>query len=164
MPVDATLEVSREVSRDVIPDLIPAPPALEVAPALRLALTRLARRIRQADVHVGVTLSQLSVMRVLQAEPWLTLSELAASERVQPPTMTRLVGLLEQAGMVQRRPDPGDRRIVRVALTESGAALLHDSHRRRNAFLSERLAHLDEHDMATLHAALPLLERLAEED
>ena len=84
-------------------------PAEELARTLRDALTRLNRRIRQARPVGDLTTSQLSVLTSLQLAGALTPRELADIERVQPPTMTKIVGKLEERGLVARTPHPTDR-------------------------------------------------------
>ena len=93
----------------------------ELAHALRGSVLRLARRLRQVRADSSdLQSNQLSVMAVLLNEGDLLMGELAARERIQPPSMTRIVNGLEERGYVARRPDPSDRRQCLVTVTESG--------------------------------------------
>src|SRR5207248_11562840 len=95
----------------------------DLAARLRLAITRLARRLRQ-QAEGEVTPSQLSALSSVERLGPVTLGELAAVERVQPPSMTRIVAGLEEAGLVARKVDERDRRIARVPTTVAGQRLL----------------------------------------
>jgi DNA-binding MarR family transcriptional regulator len=99
------------------------------------------------------------VLRRLEDAP-ARISELAAAEAVAQPSMTALVGRLEERGLVARTRDPDDRRAVRVVLTHAGEELLGATRRARAALLAERLERLDDADRETLRAALPALDRL----
>ncbi|MCW2614637.1 MAG: transcriptional regulator, MarR family, partial [Frankiales bacterium] len=87
--------------------------------------------------------------------------ELAAAERVQPPSMTRLAGHLEEQGLVTRTAHPSDGRQVLLAASPAGAALLREDRRRREAWLARQLAGLDAEDRAVLQQATVVLDRLA---
>ncbi|MCA1842589.1 MAG: MarR family transcriptional regulator [Actinobacteria bacterium] len=140
-----------------------APPVAhtDLAPRLRLAVMRLARRLRQQSVDEALTLSQVSALATLDRVGPLTLGDLAAAERVQPPTMTRVVASLLERGLVGRTPNPLDRRSAQVAVTADGRKLLDRNRSRRTAYLAKRLALLSPDERAALDEALPLLERLA---
>ena len=96
-------------------------PAL--ASALRLAVMRLARRMRSERADTSLTLSQLAALATLERSGPLTPRELAAAERVQPPSMTRLTASLEAAGLVTRTAHPSDGRQVLLAASAAGVAL-----------------------------------------
>ena len=87
------------------------PPA-QLASSLRDAITRLNRRVRQARPVGDLTVTQLSALTSLQLAGALTPRELADAERVQPPTMTKIVAKLEERGLVRRTPHPTDGRQV----------------------------------------------------
>jgi DNA-binding MarR family transcriptional regulator len=127
---------------------------------LRLAVMRLSRRLRQEDVG-DITQSQLSALATIERAGPLSLGDLADLERVAPPSMTRIAGRLEEAGLVVRNVDATDRRIARVAISETGRELLKQTRTRRDAYLATRLRALSPEERATLARALPLLERLA---
>jgi DNA-binding MarR family transcriptional regulator len=135
----------------------------ELVVQLRLAVMRLARRLRQ-QTEGEITASQLSALASLSRLGPLSLGALAAVERVRPPTMTRIVGHLESAGLVVRRPAPGDRRSAEVELSPAGRELLDRSRTRKDAYLAERLATLAPTEVAVLRQAAAALERLLEAD
>ncbi|MGH9116234.1 MAG: MarR family winged helix-turn-helix transcriptional regulator [Acidimicrobiales bacterium] len=140
-----------------------ASPATTLGSRLRLAVLRLSRRLRQEAVG-EVTASQLSALSTIARHGGLTLGELAALERVAPPSMTRIAAGLEERGLVERRPDDSDRRVSRVALSPTGKSLLSEIRTRRDAFLAARLQELTSEERAALEGVVPLLERLASED
>src|ERR1051326_1766219 len=114
----------------------------ELAKTLRDALTRLNRRVRQARPVGDLTTSQLSALTSLQLAGALTPRELADVERGQPPTMTRIVGKLEELGLVARTPHPTDRRQVILAATEAGRTVYAQFEQSRNTWLARQLAEL----------------------
>jgi DNA-binding MarR family transcriptional regulator len=135
---------------------------LELADVLRPAVLRLARRIRQTrDESVELTASQYSVLAALSIRGRLTMGELAAEERVRPPTVTRVVNALVDRDLVRRTPAPHDGRQSLVELTESGRALLLANQRLRAEWLADRLAELDPTELDLLRTAVPLLVRVA---
>jgi DNA-binding MarR family transcriptional regulator len=130
---------------------------------LRLAVLRLSRRLRQQTVG-EVTASQLSALQSVAKHGELSLGELAAIERIAPPSMTRIAARLEERGLLERRADTADRRVARVAISPAGQALLTENRSRRDAFLAARLQDFTAEERAVLDRAIPLLERLASED
>jgi DNA-binding MarR family transcriptional regulator len=130
---------------------------------LRLVILRLGRRLRQQAAG-EVTPSQLSALSTVAKHGELTLGELAAIERIAPPSMTRIAARLEDQGWLERRTDVSDRRVARVAVSPTGQALLDETRTRRDAFLSSRLQQLSEEERALLERAVPLLERLASDE
>jgi DNA-binding MarR family transcriptional regulator len=151
---------SRFVTEGLLTDGV-ADPDAELAAILRLASMRLARRLRLERGRDDLTLSQLAVLGSLDRQGPATPGELAEIERVRPPSMTRIVNSLEEAGLVVRRPHPTDGRQVIVELTEQAHGLVEDDRRRRNAWLALQLEGLTEHERDVLRAAAPLLDRLA---
>ncbi|MEU5939568.1 MarR family transcriptional regulator [Micromonospora sp. NPDC047548] len=136
------------------------PPA-QLAPQLRDAITRLNRRVRQARPVGDLTVTQLSALTSLKLAGALTPRELADAERVQPPTMTKIVAKLEERGLVQRTPHPTDGRQVILAATEGGRAVLDQFERARNEWLASRLAALTEDERDTLRRAAEILQQIA---
>ena len=136
-----------------------APDPVEVAGRLRLSTTRLARIMRQQD-QLGLTPTLTAALATIGREGPLTLGELAAREQVSPPTFTRVVCKLEDAGLVRRRPDPNDGRVSRVELSPAGRRQLDTGRTRRTAWLATRLRELPPEDLARLHEAAAVLERL----
>jgi DNA-binding MarR family transcriptional regulator len=139
----------------------PAEPDPELVARLRMAIARLARRLRQ-ESDVGLTVSQLAALGSIQRHGAVTLGELAAVERVRPPTMTRIVAALEDAGLVVREPDARDRRIARVRTTPAGDVLLADIRTRRDAFLAEQLCALPDVSLAELERMVGMLEQISD--
>jgi DNA-binding MarR family transcriptional regulator len=133
----------------------------ELASRLRVDLARVARRLRQA-ADSGLSPSQTSALASIERCGPLTPSELAKVERVQRPTITRLLVRLEELGLVSRTPDPTDRRSTLLAVTTAGSELLASARTRKDVFLSERLAGLSASDRATLERAAALLEGMLE--
>ena len=129
---------------------------------LRIAVLRLSRRLRQ-EAAGEVTASQMSALFSVAKAGNLSLGELATIERVAPPSMTRIASRLEQEGLVQRVAHVGDRRVVRIELTELGEKLLQETRARGDAFLAERLAGFTAEEGEVLSKAVGLLERLASE-
>lgn len=133
----------------------------QLAQQLRDALTRLNRRVRQARPVGDLTVTQLSALTSLRLAGALTPRELADVERVQPPTMTRIVAKLEERGLVRRTPHPTDGRQVILAATEGGQAVLDQFERARDEWLANRLADLTDEERDTLRHAAEILQRLA---
>jgi DNA-binding MarR family transcriptional regulator len=131
----------------------------ELASRLRLAITRLHRRLRQQTTG-GLTQSQSSALASVDKLGSPTLGALAAREAVQPPSMTRIVGALEEMGYVVRTPDPDDRRAVRVVLTASGRRILDLNRSAKNAFLAQQVDRLSPAEQDALESVTTLLERL----
>jgi DNA-binding MarR family transcriptional regulator len=138
-----------------------APDTAELAARLRLAVTRLARRLRQ-EAEAGITPSMLSALSAAERQGPVTMRDLCAAEQVQPPTMTRIVAALVAAGLVVREADAEDGRVAWVRVSPDGHRLLERSRRRKEAFLARALRDLDARDVATLEAAADVLERFTE--
>src|SRR5437588_10383529 len=132
---------------------------LELAARLRLAVTRLARRLRQQSAE-GLTPSQTSALSSVERHGPVTPSELAALERIQRPTATRVLNGLIEAGLVTREAEVSDRRVARVKVTRAGAAVLKRGRSRKNAYLARQLRILEPDGLETLDRARSILERL----
>lgn len=136
-----------------------------LAAELRVAVARLRRRLANErepgnDLGIGV----MAVLACLYRNGEISVGELAAFERVQPPSMTRAVRKLEDKGYVARRSCESDGRLVLVSLTAAGRDLVLADRRRRDEWLACRLRALTPAERATLRAAAPLLARIASED
>jgi DNA-binding MarR family transcriptional regulator len=144
--------------------IVTEPPAVdsELATRLRLAVGRLARRIRLATNDIPPL--QLSALATLDKYGPLRSGELAAREAVTAPTMTRVLSSLAERGLVTREPDPTDARSVRVSLSPAGVEALMRIRSERTALLIARIARLTDEQRTALVAALPALEALVEED
>ena len=135
----------------------------ELAARLRLVVNRLARRLRgQALGDLSPSLT--SALVTIELRGAVTLGQLATCERVTPPCVTRMVASLERLGLVRREADPADRRVARVSLTADGKRTVLRSRTRKTAFLAKQLRKLDESELAAMREALPVLERLLEDD
>ena len=137
-------------------------PVPDLAGQLRLTIVRTARRLRQ-EAGTDLSPSLTAALSTVERHGPMTPSELAARERIQRPTATRVLARLEELGLIQRTPDPHDRRSSLVAATEAGSALLDELRTRKTAFLAERLEGLDVEDRAVLDRAADILERMLAE-
>jgi DNA-binding MarR family transcriptional regulator len=133
----------------------------ELARTLREAIQRLNRRVRQTRAVGDLTSSQLSALTSLQLAGALTPRELADVERVQPPTMTKIVGKLEERGLVARTPHPTDGRQVILAPTEQGRAMYAQFEKVRNEWLAVQLDALSAEDRDVLVRAAQILQQVA---
>jgi DNA-binding MarR family transcriptional regulator len=133
----------------------------DLASQLRLSVVRLSRRLRSQRTEELVSLTQMSAMATLWRCGSMTPSELAASERVRPPSMTRVIAALEESGMVSRRDHPTDGRQSIIELTEAGAELLNAEASLKERWLDKRLAELTEQERATLSRAAEIIDRMA---
>ncbi len=132
-----------------------------LASQLRISVMRLGRRLRLERTDDSMSLNQLAVMGTLDRHGSMSIGELAAHEKVRPPSITRTVGCLEDIGHVRRVPHLEDRRLVVVELTDLGQERLTADRRRRDAWLAQRIKELSKDERAALRAAAPILERLA---
>ena len=131
-----------------------------LASALRLSVVRLNRRLRAQRADTSVTLTQLAALSTLKQRGALTPGELAAHEKVQPPSMTRVLAALEERGLVLRRPHPTDGRQALVELTGAGRDLLGREVRMREAWLARRLAELSDDEREVLRSASAVIDKL----
>lgn len=122
---------------------------------------RLARRLRHQRAGHGLGFGQLSVLATLDRHGAMTAGALAAHEQVRPPSMTKTVACLLDAGYVTRTPSDEDRRQIVVDLTPAARTLLQVDRARRDRWLDERLRELTPDQLAKLSEALPVLEELA---
>ena len=136
---------------------------IELASSLRQVVLRLTRRLRAQRADMSVSVTQLMALATLVKHGPMSAGELAGHERVQPPSMTKILAALEEHGLAQRRQDPSDRRQIIVQATEAGATLLVQERMKRDAWLSTRLVSLTAEERRLLHKVAPLLQRLAEE-
>jgi DNA-binding MarR family transcriptional regulator len=148
------------------------PPGL--AEELRISVARLSRRLRSVSVNAPagtrpdgppqparLTMSQHAALAVLERHRAMTPRELADHEKVQPPSMTRVIAALEEQGLVERSPHPTDGRQVVLRVTERGVDLLREERRRKEAWLAQRLRELSPAERAILRQAAPILDRIS---
>jgi DNA-binding MarR family transcriptional regulator len=133
----------------------------ERVPELRVGVMRLARRMRNERPDDALTASQLAVLGTLVRHGPLTPRALSQIERVQPPSMTRMLGVLETEGLIDKQPDPTDGRQVVVSLTDVAQAKIQVSRERKDAWLSRELDQMTPEDRNLVLKAGPLLNRLA---
>jgi DNA-binding MarR family transcriptional regulator len=136
-------------------------PDTALAGQLRDAVGRLGRRMRMQRADAELSLGQLAALRTLDHHGPMTPTELAAHEKVQPPSMSKIIARLEERGYLTRTPDPDDRRQVVVAASPAGRSMLGEDRRRRDAWLGQRLRALAPEEIAALRAAVPVLEKLS---
>jgi DNA-binding MarR family transcriptional regulator len=133
---------------------------VELAVRLRLAIARTHRQLRLNDTaEMGPTLN--SCLATIEKRGPLTHGELAAMERLAPPTITNVIGKLEGHGYVQRTRDPSDGRVSLLEITPAGLDVLHEGRARRTAWLVDRLNELSPAQIRRLVAATDVLEVLA---
>lgn len=154
--------VTGDASAETVGDEREEVPAEQLAGALRIAVMRLTRRLRSEQTDESLTLSQVSALSSLDRHGPCSPSTLAELERVQPPSMTRVIAALEEQGLAVRAPHETDRRQSVIALSDKGRALLDEARRQRQAWLGRALAELPEHERRAIAVALPVLERLGE--
>lgn len=133
----------------------------QMAAQLQSFAIRVAREARQGEASGSVGSSRLSALAALARTGPLSLAELAAADRVRAPTMSRLVEGLVRDGLVTRETVPTNRRMVRIAITPEGTALLQRERKRRVQSLANRLERLGESELRALQRGVELLDRLA---
>lgn len=137
--------------------------ASESATAVRQGLSRLGRRLRSERPPEGIGLTALSILSRLHRFGTNTASELAAGERLQPQSLTRVLAELTDAELIVRRPDPADGRQSLISLTDRGADVLSREARAREAWLAEAMAaSLSPTEIEVLRLAGALMDRLAD--
>ena len=132
----------------------------ELAARFHSAILHLLRRLTQEDRAAGVSAPRLSALSALVFGGPRTIGDLAAAEGVTPPTMTRLVAGMAADGLVDRLPDDTDRRVVRVAATETGRSLLLTGRDRRVASLAVMLEPLTAKERRRVTAVAGIVERM----
>ena len=137
-----------------------------LATALRISVSRLARRLRAErlakGLEPGLSDTQLAALASLERHTAMTPGELADHEKVQPPSMTRVIAALEELGLVMRAPHATDRRQVVLTATARGREVVQQSRRLREEWLAQRLRELTPQERAALRAAAPILEKLSQ--
>jgi DNA-binding MarR family transcriptional regulator len=134
----------------------------ELASDLRMSVMRLTRRLRFERPDMGLTLTQISALGTIDRHGPMTPREVADHERVQPPSMTRVLAVLEQRGLIVRIAHPSDGRQQLVSMAPAGRDLLREDRRRREAWLALRLAELTTEERAVLRAAMPIIDRITQ--
>lgn len=139
-------------------------PLTERAAQLRTAIVRTARRLRQeaASEVSGLTPTSVAALATIERHGPMTPSEIADIERVKRPTITRTLGCLEREGLIDRTPDPDDRRSALVSVNGAGRERLRRLRKRKNAYLARRMRDLSDEEVETLERAAEILERMRE--
>ncbi|MDY6807475.1 MarR family transcriptional regulator [Gordonia sp. HNM0687] len=131
---------------------------------LSLAVVRLARRLRGRRPSRVVSLTQLSALHTLHHEGPMTPGALALAERVQPPSMTRVIASLSDLGMVKREPHPTDGRQAIVTLSQKGSEVIAAERDAREEWLSDRLEELSPEERAALASVVPIINKIITSD
>jgi DNA-binding MarR family transcriptional regulator len=145
---------------------IPDTTLTDLAARLRMAVVRTSRRLRQeaAGSRTDLTPTAVSALATVERHGPLTPSELAAIERIKRPTATRILRVLEEAGLVDRASDPSDGRSSLLSLNPAGRERLRRLRGRKNAYLARRMRDLPPADIETLDRAAEILEQMLEGD
>jgi DNA-binding MarR family transcriptional regulator len=136
------------------------PDAESLAEQLHSTAIRLLRSVRRVDESSGLTAPRLSALSVIVFNGPITLGRLAEAEQVRPPTMTRIVNLLEQKALVVKAQDPADGRVIQIAATTSGKKVLIRGRARRVQFLTQQIRRLQKSKQQNLSAALVTIKEL----
>lgn len=132
-----------------------------LASQLRLSVFRASRTLRR-ESQAGIPPTLLAALSTIERHGPMTAGALAAHEQVRKPTVTRILSALVDEGLVERTPDPADRRMAWVQLTPMGRSLMRTVRRRTDRYLAQRLRKLDAEELATLERAAEILDRITE--
>lgn len=133
-----------------------------LASHLRLSVFRASRTLRR-ESQAGISPTLLAALSTIERHGPMTAGALAAHEQVRKPTVTRILAALVAEGLVERTPDPIDRRVSWVQMTPAGRALMRAVRRRTDRYLAQRLKRLDADDLTTLERASEILDRVTEQ-
>jgi DNA-binding MarR family transcriptional regulator len=128
---------------------------------LRIAVARLERRMNVAVTEAGLTQTQMLVLGSVVRHGCVGIGELATIAGLNPTMLSRVIGKLDDAGLIKRVPDPNDRRAALVEPTGAGRRLRARINEKRTALLITQLGALTPEQEESLIAALPALEALA---
>lgn len=140
----------------------PSAPDTSFASDVRMAIFRLARRLRSERAVDSMSDAQFAVLAALKVHGPHTLGELAERERVSAPSMNRTVNCLEESGYLTRTPDADDRRKVIIDLTDEGREVVAETVRRRDSWLEHTLEALDPEERDVLARAAQIMRTVAE--
>lgn len=135
---------------------------VQVANELRPVTMKLARELRREAHPLGVTGNQVTLLIQIWKNPTIGVRELAALEGVSPAAISGHVRRLEGAGLIERVPDPHDRRRHALVVTTGGEGVIRSVKRRRTAWLAERMKTLAPDELAAIETAIAPLRRLLE--
>ncbi|MET8652897.1 MULTISPECIES: MarR family winged helix-turn-helix transcriptional regulator [Nocardia] len=134
-----------------------------LAGELSLAVVRLTRHLRGRRADAQISLTQLSALATLNRDGAMTPGALAAKERVQPPSMTRVIASLTDLDLVVRKPHPTDGRQIIVSLSPAGRALIADEASAREAWMTEQLSTLTDEQLVVLTQAVGIMKQIVSE-
>ncbi|MEC3955237.1 MarR family transcriptional regulator [Nocardia sp. CDC153] len=134
-----------------------------LAGELSLAVVRLTRHLRGRRADAQISLTQLSALATLNREGAMTPGTLAAKERVQPPSMTRVIASLSELDLVERNPHPTDGRQIIVSLSPAGRALVADENQAREAWMTDQLSGLSPEQLKVLAEAVGIMKQIVDE-
>ncbi|MFE3188937.1 MarR family winged helix-turn-helix transcriptional regulator [Nocardia sp. NPDC059240] len=134
-----------------------------LAGELSLAVVRLTRHLRGRRADAQISLTQLSALATLNREGAMTPGSLAAKERVQPPSMTRVIASLSELDLVERNPHPTDGRQIIVSLSAAGRALIQDENQAREAWMTDQLSSLSVDQVKVLTEAVGIMKQIVDE-
>jgi DNA-binding MarR family transcriptional regulator len=135
---------------------------VELVARLRMVIGRLARQLNEASTGEGLTPTQYSVLALIRSRGPLGLAELAELEGLNPTMVSRVIRVLDDAGLIRRTPDPADLRAARVEITPDGQQVHAHVREVRTRVLTDCLEHLPPATADALLAAVPAMEDLAE--
>jgi DNA-binding MarR family transcriptional regulator len=145
---------------------VPAPTkdetTLELASRVRQVVVPLARHI-QRTTSDDFTPTELSIVGAVLRHGPIMIGELATRERLSTPTTSKVVAALERARMIERVPDPDDRRVCRVQISRTGKNWVERTRAARNVWLAERITRLPLDERAALEAAVAVLQRFIDD-
>ncbi len=121
---------------------------------------QLRRSAGQGFDNAGLTEAQAELLRLVGRRPDISVSQAAAELGLAPNTASTLVSKLSGEGLLLREPDPADRRVGRLRLTEPAQHIADESRAARRAALSAVLVQLDENETASLEAGLAVLNKM----
>jgi DNA-binding MarR family transcriptional regulator len=139
------------------------PDVHDVAGAVRASVGLLLRRLRQVRPAGELSLPENSALVRLERSGPITPSALAKLEQISPQSVGATVAALEARGLVERQPDPADGRRILLSVTDAGLRALRDKRNARTEQLAQALSTgFTARELELLHAAAPLIERLAQ--
>jgi DNA-binding MarR family transcriptional regulator len=141
--------------------MLPTRSRAGLAEDLRISIARLSRRLR-AQNSSRLSVTQYTALVTVDRHGSMTPHGLAASEKMRPPSMTRIVAALADQGLLNRAPHPTDGRQVVLTVTDEGRKLITETRRRKQAWLAQRLKELTGEERAILRQAAPILEKLSQ--
>jgi DNA-binding MarR family transcriptional regulator len=127
---------------------------------LPTAVLRIARSMRLAATNQALSPSRLAVLIALDSEGPLTAGDLAARERVKPPTISPVLSTLRSSGLIDRISPTRDRRHVIFTITQRGRDTLEVQRKLADEWLVDRLTELDSQSLGLLKRAMPIIEKL----